>query len=40
MYNYTFVDGHVEYLDPLATLGKTNTNKGIQTGAWTILSND
>lgn len=40
MYNYAFVDGHVEYLDPLATLGKTNVNKNLQTGGWSILSND
>ncbi|MBI3191150.1 MAG: prepilin-type N-terminal cleavage/methylation domain-containing protein [Pedosphaera parvula] len=39
-YNYLFADGHVEYLAPLATLGKTNTNLGAQTGMWTIKPQD
>ncbi|MBI3192060.1 MAG: prepilin-type N-terminal cleavage/methylation domain-containing protein [Pedosphaera parvula] len=36
MYTYLFVDGHVEFLNRLATLGPTNTNAGDQSGAWTI----
>jgi prepilin-type N-terminal cleavage/methylation domain-containing protein/prepilin-type processing-associated H-X9-DG protein len=39
--NYLMVDGHIEQLDPAATLGSTNrTNLGIQTGMWTIAPND
>lgn len=36
MYNYLFVDGHVEFLDRMATLGQINTDPNKQTGAWTI----
>lgn len=39
-WNYLMVDGHVEYLDPRATLGKTNTNTGKQSGMWTIVAGD
>lgn len=39
-YNYLFVDGHVEFLSPLATLGSTNINLGAQTGMWTIKPQD
>ncbi len=39
--NYLMVDGHVEQLDPAATLGATNrSNLGIQSGMWTIAPND
>jgi len=39
--NYLMIDGHVEQLDPAATLGSTNrSNLGIQTGMWTIAPND
>jgi hypothetical protein len=39
--NYLMVDGHVEQLDPAATLGSTNrTNLGIQSGMWTLAPND
>ena len=39
--NYLMVDGHVEQLDPAATLGPTNrSNLGIQTGMWTIAAGD
>lgn len=40
MYNYAFMDGHVETLDPRATLGSTNINTAIQSGMWTISPND
>ncbi len=40
MFNYLMVDGHVELLNPGATLGRTNANLGIQTGMWTIRPND
>jgi prepilin-type N-terminal cleavage/methylation domain-containing protein/prepilin-type processing-associated H-X9-DG protein len=40
MYNYAFMDGHVETLDPRATLGTTNLNTALQTGMWTIAPND
>ena len=40
MYNYVFMDGHVETLDPRATLGTTNVNTAIQSGMWTIAPND
>jgi prepilin-type N-terminal cleavage/methylation domain-containing protein/prepilin-type processing-associated H-X9-DG protein len=39
-YNYLMADGHVEFVDPLATLGRTNSNRNIQTGFWTIRPND
>jgi len=39
--NYLFVDGHVEQLDPAATLGNTNrSNLALPTGMWTIIPND
>ncbi|MEW6306331.1 MAG: prepilin-type N-terminal cleavage/methylation domain-containing protein [Verrucomicrobiota bacterium] len=39
--NFLFVDGHVETLDPLATLGRTNrNNRNIQTGMWSVLAGD
>jgi len=39
--NYLMVDGHVEQLDPAATLGNTNrTNLGLQSGMWSIVPND
>lgn len=38
-YNYLMTDGHVDYLNPLATLG-TNTANTVQTGMWTILAGD
>lgn len=39
-YNYLFIDGHVETLAPGATLGRTNTTLGLQTGMWTIRPGD
>ncbi len=39
-FNYLFVDGHVEYLNPGATLGRTNNNNALPTGMWSILSTD
>ncbi len=39
-YNYLMLDGHVEFVDPAASLGRTNSNRGLQTGFWTIVSND
>jgi prepilin-type N-terminal cleavage/methylation domain-containing protein/prepilin-type processing-associated H-X9-DG protein len=39
-YNYLFVDGHVEFLSYLGTLGRTNVNAQYQTGMWTIMSGD
>ncbi|HSH96449.1 MAG TPA: H-X9-DG-CTERM domain-containing protein, partial [Roseimicrobium sp.] len=40
MFNYLFTDGHVEFLNPNATLGRTNSNAALQTGMWTITSKD
>ncbi|MEW6304464.1 MAG: hypothetical protein AB1705_13385, partial [Verrucomicrobiota bacterium] len=40
MVNYLFVDAHAEQLAPSATLGRTNTNLGRQTGLWTINTAD
>jgi prepilin-type N-terminal cleavage/methylation domain-containing protein/prepilin-type processing-associated H-X9-DG protein len=39
-FNYLMLDGHVEYLDRAATLGRTNSNVSRQSGMWTISSND
>ncbi len=39
-FNYLFVDGHVDSLNPADTLGRTNTNLSRQTGMWTIRPND
>ncbi len=39
-YNYVFVDGHAEHLDPAMTLGSTNANLALQTGMWTIFAKD
>lgn len=38
--NYLFMDGHVDFLSPNATLGATNVNQSLQTGMWTITAND
>ena len=38
--DYLFVDAHVETLDPVKTLGRTNTVPSMQTGMWTIFSGD
>ncbi len=40
MYNYLFVDGHVEYMSPFLTLAKTNNSKTLQTGMWTLNPTD
>ncbi len=41
MFNYLMADGHVEYLNPNETLGRTNrTALTIQSGMWTILAGD
>jgi prepilin-type N-terminal cleavage/methylation domain-containing protein/prepilin-type processing-associated H-X9-DG protein len=39
-FNYVFVDGHVEQLDPTATLGMTNADLTKQTGMWTMQPRD
>ncbi|MEW6304779.1 MAG: DUF1559 domain-containing protein [Verrucomicrobiota bacterium] len=39
-YNYLLADGHVEFLERRASLGRTNTNVGRQTGMWTIVTGD
>ncbi len=39
-YNYLFVDGHVELLTPLGTLGRTNVNPAVISGQWTIRAGD
>ncbi len=41
-YNYLMADGHVEFLDPIATLGKVDPAIILtkQTGMWTIKPND
>lgn len=39
-YNYLMLDGHVEFVDPVASLGRTNSNRSVQTGFWTITPND
>ncbi len=39
-YNYLFVDGHVDYMSPFLTLAKTNNSKTLQTGMWTLNSQD
>lgn len=40
MINYLFADGHVEFLAPQKTLGRTNTVLSKQSGMWTILAAD
>ncbi len=41
LFNYLMVDGHVETLDPLTTMGRTNrTLNSIQTGMWSITAAD
>jgi len=40
LFNYLFVDGHVETLAPTSNLGATNTNNNLQTGMWTIDPKD
>jgi len=37
---YLFVDGHVETLNPLETLGSQNQSPAIQSGMWTIKPSD
>ncbi|MEW6302806.1 MAG: prepilin-type N-terminal cleavage/methylation domain-containing protein [Verrucomicrobiota bacterium] len=39
-FNYLFTDGHVEFLAPAATLGATNTVITMQSGMWTMSSQD
>lgn len=39
-WNYLMADGHVEFLAPEATLGRTNTVTSRRTGMWTIQVND
>ncbi|MBI3191957.1 MAG: prepilin-type N-terminal cleavage/methylation domain-containing protein, partial [Pedosphaera parvula] len=36
MFNYLLADGHVDFLQPLATLGVTNITLTMQSGIWTI----
>ncbi len=41
LYNYLMLDGHVEFLPPQKTLGRTNsTALSYQSGSWTILAGD
>lgn len=40
MFNYLFVDGHVETMPRAKTLGNTNVSLTIQSGGWTIQAND
>ena len=43
MFNYLFVDGHVEFLDRLTTVSRTNSVVSAATrqdGMWSILAND
>jgi prepilin-type N-terminal cleavage/methylation domain-containing protein/prepilin-type processing-associated H-X9-DG protein len=45
MFNYTFADGHVEFLNRNSTVGKTNINLGLLTGntlcgMWSINPKD
>lgn len=39
-FNYLFADGHVELLDKVKSLGMTNQNTALQSGAWTINPQD
>ena len=40
-FNYMFVDGHVEFLDPPKTVGRTNASlTSVQAGMWTINTQD
>jgi prepilin-type N-terminal cleavage/methylation domain-containing protein/prepilin-type processing-associated H-X9-DG protein len=39
-FNYLFADGHVESLNPTATLGRTNTVVSMQSGMWTVITTD
>ncbi len=39
-FNYLYADGHVEFLVPGATLGRTNQNLGNISGHWTIRADD
>jgi prepilin-type N-terminal cleavage/methylation domain-containing protein/prepilin-type processing-associated H-X9-DG protein len=39
-YNYLMVDGHVEFMHRLKSLGRTNTVLTLQTGAWSIWTED
>jgi prepilin-type N-terminal cleavage/methylation domain-containing protein len=39
-YDFVFVDGRAEFLNRRATLGRTNTNVGKQSGMWTIIATD
>ena len=40
LFNYLFIDGHVELLSRNDTLGMTNQNLAIQTGKWTLDPKD
>lgn len=39
-WNYLMADGHVEFINPLKTLGSTNTDRNKRTGLWTISPTD
>lgn len=39
-FNYLFIDGHVENLDPIKTVGTKNTSPAIPSGMWTIDATD
>jgi prepilin-type processing-associated H-X9-DG protein len=39
-FNYLLFDGHVTTLEPVKTLGTTNTTRTRQTGMWTVLPGD
>lgn len=38
--NYLLLDGHVEHLSPLDTLGPSSPSPSIQSGMWTVTPND
>lgn len=39
-FNYLMADGHVEFLTPASTLGRTNSNLNVVTAMWTIRATD
>jgi len=39
-FNYLFIDGHAENLDPIKTIGSKNTSPAIASGMWTIDAKD
>lgn len=39
-FNYLFIDGHAENMDPIKTLGSKNPSPAIASGMWTIDATD